>query len=137
MRRIMADAPLAESVPYHIFETRYLADRDGRRIEFRQLVPGSPDPGGVFHPLTGIARLVLTVAGTPHDIPVRFTIPYGAQGVPDIAFAFKVFDQLAERALKEAQEKLEQRFREKKIAEAAQIVIPGLNGPVSRRVSSP
>lgn len=127
----MPDATPDKPVPYHAFETRQLSDSEGRRIELRQLVPGSPDPGRtVFRELTGIARLVLTIAGIPHDVPVPFNIPYGDGGVPDVMAAFKVFDKLAEKALKHAQETLERRFREKQIAEGSQIVLPSRSRPL-------
>jgi hypothetical protein len=123
------DATPTEEVPYHAWETRILQDSEGRTIEFRQLIPGSPDPGPAhFQEMTGVTHLMMTIhhptqGQVSRSVPVRFNIPYGDGGVPDPAAAFKVFDKLAEKAAEEAKEDLDAKIAAEKRAAASKIIV--------------
>ena len=132
------DTPAEPQVPFHVYESRIINDSRGRQIEFRQLVPGSADPGKEhFHELIGMTTITIRaqlVPGMPPDeqaLPVPFNIPMGeGGGVPDIMAAFKVFDILADKAREEARTKLEAMISSRKKALGSKIVVPGRDVPM-------
>jgi hypothetical protein len=117
--------------PYFLYETRYLRDSVGRRIEFQQLLPGSPDPGPEhFHEFIGLASVNLVINGMSNPLPIRFNIP----GVKDVLQAFKVFDALAQKAAEDAKAKVESGLLRAQLTAggragaAAGLGTPGANG---------
>ncbi len=123
------DATPTEDVPYHAWETRLLQDTEGRTIEFRQLIPGCPDPGPEhFTELEGITHLMMSVQHPTRgllsmSVPVRFKIPMGPGGVPDVKAAFTVFDALALKAQEIAKVDLEAKLAAEKRAAASKVVV--------------
>jgi len=108
--------------PYHIFERRHFEDAEGRRIEFRQLVPGSfehePSPTE-FVEFLGHTSVTVTIMGIPQGAPVRFPIV-----AKDLIEAFKLFDGERDKAQTRAKEMAEAKLREKQQEMAGQLVLP-------------
>lgn len=131
------DAPAKPTAPLHQYETRYCRDSEGRRIEFRQLLPGSTDPGPEhFSEFLGTVTVNLVVAGVSNPLPVQFNIP----GVRDVMGAFKVFDGLAQKAAEQAKARMESSLMRAQLAAggragaAAGLGVPGRNGEPRRLI---
>jgi len=107
--------------PYHIFERRHFEDSEGRRIEFRQIVPGSfahePSPTE-FIEFLGHTSVTVTIMGIPQGAPVRFPIV-----AKDLIAAFKMFDVEKAKAQTRAKEMAEARLREKQREMSSKIIL--------------
>ena len=107
--------------PYHIFERRYFEDSEGRRIEFRQLVPGSfeREPGPLeFAEFLGASSVGIVIMGVQQHAPIRFPIV-----APSLIEAFKKFDAEEIKAKERAKALAEEKLRAKQQELAGRIVV--------------